>query len=125
MENKRPRGRTPGWSPGMTRKPATHYVGPWAWDHDRLMTKVEKGLQDDCWQWRGSRNAMGNLFGAYKQGKAQMIQANRLIYMALHGEAIEGYGVYMKCGNRYCCNPDHFELLPTRLYTKNAKTSNN
>lgn len=114
MANKNPVGRPRGWTPGQTREPYSHQVGVWAWHHDRLLSKLVQGTPDECWAWRGAVSPAANLFGAYKNGRAQMTQTNRLLYMALHNKDIEGWGVYMTCGSKHCSNPHHFELLPTR-----------
>jgi hypothetical protein len=112
-QTKRP-GRRPGWSPGETRK-MTHQVGAWMWNHATLLSKLVKGVgEDDCWQFTGSRGPQGNLFGAYKNGRAQMTQANRLLAMATSGEDLEGQCVFMRCGNRYCSNPQHFVIQPKK-----------
>lgn len=124
MANKNPPGRPKGFSPGQTRR-HTHQVGAWAWDHDRLLSKLAQGTDLECWAWRGAVSPASNLYGAYKNGRAQMCQTNRLLYMALHDQDIEGYGVYMRCGNHHCSNPHHFELLPTRLYRKRYAHADN
>lgn len=113
MANKNPVGRPKGWTPGLTRR-HTHQVGAWAWDHDRLLSKLDPGTAEECWSWRGAVSPAANLYGAYKNGRAQMTQTNRLLYMALYNVEIEGSGVYMTCGSAHCSNPNHFELLPTR-----------
>lgn len=118
-QNKRPRGRTPGWSPGETRV-MTHQVAEWTWNHDKLLSKLVKGQHlDDCWQWLGSQGPQGNLFGAYKRKEsgeyqAQMTQANRLMAMAETGEDLTGQCVFMRCGNRHCSNPRHFVIQPKK-----------
>lgn len=123
MENKRP-GRRPGFSPGQTRK-ITRSQGAWAWNDERLHSKVQRGADNECWSWLGSQGPSGNLFGGYKNNRNQMSQANRFLYMSYYEQDIEGHGVYMRCGNTYCCNHNHFELLPTRLYRKNHAHADN
>lgn len=107
------RGRPPG-IPGTKTRKITHQVGPWTWNSQTLHERMIPGPEDDCWPWRGSRNQHGNIFGAYKNGRAQMTQANRLLYMEQSGYYPDGMSVYMKCGNRHCCNPNHFNLEPSR-----------
>jgi hypothetical protein len=106
-----------GYSPGLTRT-LTHQVGPWAWDSKKLHAKQRQGTTDECWEWIGSKGPHGNLFGAYKQGtnglQQQMTQANRLLYMEQVNEPIDDISVTMKCANKYCCNPSHFEIMPNK-----------
>ena len=113
-QNKRPRGRTPGWSPGETRT-ITHRVGQWSWNHNKLISKLVKGQnEDDCWQWQGAVSPAANLFGAYKNGRPQMTQVNRLLAMAETGLDLEGKCVYMRCGDFHCSNPQHF-FIQTKI----------
>lgn len=99
-------GRPKGYSPGLQRK-ITDQCADWAWDTEKLNKKIESRSQDQCSIWRGSQGPYGNLFGAYKNGQAQMTQANRIIYMDRTKEDITEYQIVMRCHNRYCCNFDH------------------
>lgn len=115
-------GRPKGYSPGQTRA-ITHRIGEWAWSTDNLHKRIVKTTADSCWDWTGSQNPQGNIFGAYKNGRPQMTQSNRLLQMEILGESIQGQDVRMSCGNRHCSNPNHFQLtLPgSKIKTKTAK----
>ncbi len=106
-----------GWPKGRAKPSGytrTHHHGDWAWNNPLLMSKAEPGLQeDDCWQWRGAQGPMGNLFGAYKNGRPQMTQANRLIARQ-HGHEIDNLAVFMRCHNKFCCNPLHMVTAPAK-----------
>jgi len=105
-----PRGRPRGAS-----RVITHSVGAWTWNHDNVLKRIDSA--GECWTWLGSRNNWSNLFGAFKNGRAQMTQANRLIYMATTDQAIEDHAVAMTCGNKHCCRFDHMTLvLNKRLF---------
>lgn len=106
-------GRPKGYSPGVG-KTHTHQVGIWTWNSPVLHSKIQKGTVKECWEWSGSKGPAGNLFGAYKDKKPQMIQPNRLILMEITGEPVDDVSIYMKCHNRWCCNSRHFELQPNR-----------
>lgn len=104
-----------GWPKGRPRNTpikTTEQQGPWAWNGDKLMEKMQPGAPDECWTWLGSSGPHGLLFGARKNGRPQMTQANRLIYMTHFKENIEGYQVRMACKNKQCCNWNHFRLEP-------------
>jgi len=111
----RPQGRPPGYSPGPSRK-ITHAIGQWTWDTEKLHSRIVKTGEDDCWSWTGSRNAHGNIFGAFKNGKQQMTQANRLLYMEQVNDAIDHLAIKTLCKNRHCSNPNHFYTEKNRKY---------
>lgn len=113
MTSKKPLGRPPG-IPGAKTRTVTHQIGPWTWNSKSLHERIVKGSPDECWAWTGSRNQHSNIFGAYKNGSAQMTQSNRLLYMEETGFYPDGMSVYMKCGNRHCSNPNHFDLQPSK-----------
>jgi len=96
----------------------THHLGPWSWDTKKLHDRIARTGTNSCWIWTGTANKHGNLFGAYKDGVARMTQANRIIYMEQSNEDIELVSVTMSCGNRFCCNPRHFELAPNKRLGK-------
>jgi hypothetical protein len=52
----------------------------------------------------------GAIFGSRKNGKPQMTQARRLVWMSQNNEDVTPYRVTMKCKNQQCVNPNHFEL---------------
>jgi hypothetical protein len=101
-------GRPRGYSPGLKRE-TTHSSGAWEWNTNFLHAKVVKGKKADCWAWTGAITPYGNVIGAYKNGKNQMTQPNRLLAHELYGMPLdENHTVKMSCFNRYCCNHNHF-----------------
>ena len=115
MTTKKPIGRPRGYSPGLMRT-ITHRIGVWSWNTENLHKRIIKGKKNECWTWTGSSNQYGNIFGAYKNDKQQMSQTNRLIYMEIHNEPIDDLSIQMKCGNKHCCNPNHFITGPNKKY---------
>ena len=107
-------GRKKGYSPGFTRK-ITHRIGAWSWDADSLLRKQQPGADNECWTWTGSKGPQGNLFGAFKNDRAQMTQANRLIYSTVTGKDAAGIAIKMRCANKHCCNPNHFFVEQQRF----------
>jgi len=100
-----------GW---YKQKPGYKEVGAWGWDNDRLWSKIEVSLDiEECWTWHGSMSPSGALLGGWKNGVQQMTQARRLVWMSETNEDAGPYQVTMRCGNQACCNPHHFQILPT------------
>ena len=106
-----PPGRRLGYRPEPTRI-ITHEQGEWAWDAGKIAAKLVKGSKTACWSWQGATSPGGNLLGAYKNGRAQMTQVNRLIAMQELGADLEGQQVRMRCGNKQCSNWHHFQIEP-------------
>jgi len=97
--------------PKHTDNPDYKFIGDWAWNDKILWSKVEVSLDPrDCWPWQGAMSPTGALFGARKNGLAQMTQARRLVWMSQNNEDAMLYRMTMKCNNQECVNPDHFEL---------------
>ena len=111
-EPRNPVGRPKGYSPGLTRK-LTDQVDQYSWDSVKLENKI-RTTATGCFEWLGSRGPFGNLFGIYKNGQSRMIQTNRVLYMATTGQNVDGLAIYMQCGNKYCCNPDHFDVRESK-----------
>ena len=88
------------------------HMGPWAWRSDLLWAKIRKGkTDDDCWTWIGSSSSHANLFGVYKNHCRQMTQAPRIIYREYFKEDCEDLSITHECGNKFCCNPEHFGTI--------------
>lgn len=96
---------------GTQHRKTTHQHQGWTWDGDNLLSKIKQAGDLDCWTWLGSRGPQGNLFGAYLNDQPRITQANRLIYTQFKGRDFTDVSIRMRCGNRYCCNPNHFNTL--------------
>jgi len=114
-KTKKPIGRPKGYSPGP-RRVITHRIGSWSWDTEKLHKRIVKGEADECWSWKGSKNEFGNIFGAFKNDKQQMTQANRLLYMEIVNEPIDHLSIQTSCGNKHCCNFLHFKTDKNKRY---------
>jgi hypothetical protein len=90
-------------------------IGVWSWKPELLHKKIEQGPDDECWRWLGSISPHANLFGARKNNRAQMTQAARIIYMDRTGKDIEDIEIRHSCGNRFCCNWNHFVAIPNHM----------
>jgi hypothetical protein len=97
-------------------------MGVWSWNNDILWSKIEVSLNpDECWNFQGAMSPSGAIFGARKNGKSQMTQARRLVWMSENNEDVSPHRITMKCKNQQCVNPQHFELKPN-LKLKNIWT---
>lgn len=108
---------------GAKNRVITHQIGDWSWDTNKLHEKIKPIENSTCWAWTGSKGPQGNLFGAYKNKKNQMTQANRLLLMEKTGQSCERIAIRMRCANKYCCNPSHFAITPN--YKHNNPLSTN
>jgi len=92
-------------------------AGEWQWNSKILWSKIVQTDKDKCWAWLGASGPNTNLFGARRNGKAQMTQARRMLYSDITGEDCQDIQIKMKCKNAYCMNFEHFETLPNqRIY---------
>lgn len=92
-------------------------VGEWSWNSEVLWRKIKKpDGEQGCWTWVGATGPQTNLFGARKNGKAQMTQARRILYREVTGEDCGHLQITHTCGNAYCMNHNHFEVKPNQQY---------
>jgi hypothetical protein len=105
-----------------TLKPEYKHVGVWSWNNDILWSKIEVSLNpDECWLWHGAMSPTGAIFGVRKNGKPQMTQARRLVWMSENNEDVTPHRITMKCRCQSCLNPNHFELKPNLRLKENAR----
>ncbi len=74
---------------------------------ERFAEKLTTGAPDECWPWRGRRNAKG--YGAIDLGHGSAL-AHRVAFCLASGrdlESIAGQSVCHHCDNPPCCNPAH------------------
>lgn len=94
-----------------TINPKYKHVGEWSWNNEILWSKVEVSLDaGECWLWQGAMSPTGALFGGRKNGRPQMSQARRFIWMSEHNEDASPHRFTMTCNNQQCVNPRHFKL---------------
>ena len=74
---------------------------------ERFWSKVDVRGEDECWEWKASRNRNGYGSFLYKGSK---INASRVAWILTNGEPEDGMVVMHKCNNKPCCNPNHLEM---------------
>jgi hypothetical protein len=68
----------------------------------RFWAKVRK--EDGCWRWTGSLKPDG--YGRFSYN-GTMILAHQAMWIITNGELPEETRIVLRCGNRWCVNPDH------------------
>ena len=73
----------------------------------RFWAQLQKGGEDDCWQWTGTTNDDG--YG--KIGvNGKKVGAHRYSYELHNGPIPEGMHVLHSCDNPGCANPKHLSI---------------
>ena len=81
-------------------------------DIDRFLLKVDKKGNDDCWEWKASRDKYG--YGRLTL-KGVSLKAHRVAWTINNKiEIPQGLHVLHKCDNPPCCNPNHLFLGDAR-----------
>lgn len=77
----------------------------------RFWAKVEKASPDDCWLWKGKKQASG--YGRFTTSDQRQISAHRIAWELTNGPIPEGLTIdhvrERGCTSRLCCNPAHME----------------
>ena len=85
---------------------------------ERWWSCIEKA-SNGCWVWKGVPNKSG--YGGLKvNGKT--VLAHRFGYEMLRGSIPEGMQIDHLCRNRLCVNPEHLEIVTSRVNTLRGDT---
>lgn len=79
---------------------------------ERFWALVDRGLVDNCWNWRGALSTAG--YGRFKL-RGKLYLPHRVAYRIACGEIVDGpehHGAVImhRCDNPRCCNPAHLAL---------------
>jgi hypothetical protein len=86
-----------------THKGKAHFKN----DNERFWDKINKGSNDECWEWEGTVKSTG--YGHFKTNN-QMIIATRYMMGQIQGKEIDGFYILHECHNPICVNPNHLYL---------------
>lgn len=90
---------------------------------DRLQSLIDRtlghGPQGTCWLWKGVKDH--HLYARFKPGGSSYISVHRLMYTRKYGSIPVGKVCDHLCRVRHCVNPDHIELVTSRVNTQRGE----
>lgn len=85
-------------------------------DRERFWSKVDKGEEDECWEWLAG--CRGDGYGAFWYQGSQKA-AHRMVYI-FSEEEVGNQWVLHHCDNKTCVNPSHLYLGDRQDNTEDA-----
>jgi hypothetical protein len=82
-------------------------ITQWWWLQERFWEKVRRGSEDECWEWRGSREGDGH---ARIEAAGLRFLVHRVAYEIAGGIIPPDMVVMHSCDFGLCCNPKHLKV---------------
>lgn len=98
-----------GWQPSEETR--AKYRAAWVRRRSRAPSIWDRIEVGDCWIWKGSSRGY---YGQY-QYKGRSYLAHRYVYELLVAPIPAGMTLDHLCRNRPCVNPDHLEVVSSRI----------
>lgn len=87
---------------------------------DRFWAKVEIGMPEDCWMWKGNRTtSKGHRYGVWRY-QEYTFKPHRIAYRLKVGMIPDGLTIDHLCGEKMCCNPWHLQPVTQSENSKRA-----
>ncbi len=87
---------------------APHWLPPWEEPETQFWARVERGPDDACWPWRGTKHRLG--YGVFNSAGRSTL-SHRYAYELLIGPIPAGLELDHLCRNPPCVNPAHLEAV--------------
>jgi len=92
-------------------------------NEERFLKFIDTQSEDECWNWKGSRNIDGyGIFSVQIHKKKMKLYAHRVAVKVFRGALNLDLVVDHTCRNKACCNPNHLREVSVRI--NNTENSN-
>ena len=79
-------------------------------DIENVLSRIEVGNEDDCWNWTLRTNNVGRpIYSIKKETKTFTLSVQRIVLEHYLGHTVASRYIDTSCENLGCCNPKHFK----------------